>query len=89
MRNSEKWETEKKGRLIDKISELSLELAQLATLEAETLELAKAAEYLQNYQNGSPLPSYDDDWNMAMQQTTAALAQPAIAKLLEQNDERT
>lgn len=45
-----------------------------ADVERDKLKLAEALEELVSYQNGSPLPSYDEGWANAMRLARAALA---------------
>jgi hypothetical protein len=47
--------------------------SQLAIMTAERDRLKKALEELYAYQNGCPLPSYEQGWNAAM-----TLAQDAL-----------
>lgn len=44
------------------------------TIEHLAEQLAQALEELRDYQNGCPLPSYEDGWGNAMKLTEEALA---------------
>ena len=52
---------------------IRLLMQERASVERDKLRLAEALEELMSYQNGSPLPSYDEGWTNAMRLARAAL----------------